>query len=88
MGNAIKRRKLRRMEAFNAQKNEVVKQDKIELPNALVDLEVKKVETKKEVPVVKEEVKEEIVEEVFVEEKEEVKEEVKNSKKKKSLQEN
>lgn len=80
MGNAIKRKKLRRMEAFNAQKNETVKQDKVELPNALVDLEVKK-----EVTIVKEEVKEEIVEEVSVEEKTE---EQKNSKKKKSLQEN
>lgn len=86
MANAIKRKKMRRIEAFIAQKNQVVTvQNKVELPNALVDLEVKKVETKKEVPIVKEEVKEEIVEEVSVEEKTD---EQKNSKKKKSLQEN
>ena len=92
MGNPIKRKKLRRMEAFLAsQKQENVKQ---ELPNGLVFVEEKK-EAVVELPkqeLVEEEVKQEVtVEEVkeelvAVEElKEEVKEE-KPGKKKKSLQ--
>lgn len=83
MGNAIKRRKLARMQAFLASQKKdlpVVVEEKIEsLPNGLVELQ-----KQEEVVEVVEQPVEKIVEQI--EKKVEIKEDEKTSKKKKSLQ--